>query len=83
MYTLQVSLASSVGKVEDIQEMYRAQTEDSIDIWELATQHLVAEVPDDIWEVVCKLYVYVLALSHQILIRALISLSRTLALASE
>ncbi|CAH0625412.1 unnamed protein product [Chrysodeixis includens] len=48
-----ISLASSSVKSE-VKEVFRAKTDDDVDIWELATQ-VEKDIPDDIWEMVCKL----------------------------
>ncbi|XP_030023549.2 uncharacterized protein LOC115442605 isoform X1 [Manduca sexta] len=51
---VKVSYASADAQ-SDIQEVFRANTEEeSIDIWELATQ-IDKNVPDNIWEIVCKM----------------------------
>uniref|UniRef100_A0A2A4J6H1 Gamma-tubulin complex component 6 n=2 Tax=Heliothis virescens TaxID=7102 RepID=A0A2A4J6H1_HELVI len=51
---VKVSLASTSVK-SDVKEVFRAKIEnDSVDIWELATQ-VDKDVPDDIWEIVAKL----------------------------
>lgn len=53
MLCSQISLAST-QQLEDIQEVFRADTgAESVDIWELATQ-IDKDIPDDIWEVVCE-----------------------------
>ncbi|XP_026730159.1 gamma-tubulin complex component 6 [Trichoplusia ni] len=50
---IRISLASTNIK-SDVKEVFRAKTDDDVDIWELATQ-VDKDIPDDIWEIVCKL----------------------------
>lgn len=48
----QISLASTNMKPV-LKEIFRANADETVDIWELASQ-VDKDIPEDIWEVVCK-----------------------------